>query len=432
MRQWSVAARPVGARGRRGWNGRSLNVAHVVVMVTSSYPRFPGDGIGSFVEPIAKGVAARGHEVHLVAPWHPAITRPPEEDGVRFHFFKDAPTNGLAVFGYSGGLHADTVVRGAAWLAAPFALGFGWLAARRVAIRYRATVMHGHWVIPSGFLAVYARPSIPLVVSLHGSDVFVAERNALARRAARAAFARAGWITACSDDLRARAIAIGARADRTETVPYGVDTARFKPDTNARTAVRRELGVGDSPLVVAAGRLVRKKGFEFLIDAAGRLSDIAGLTVVIAGDGDLKDELTARATASRGRVTLIGNRTQDEVARLCAAADVVAVPSVKDDAGNVDGLPNFALEALASGTPVVAARAGGLPQAIVDGQTGRLVPERDAAALAAAIRDVLNRPDEARRLGTAARADVTARFGWGEVAARFEAAYGRVTTGNDR
>ena len=55
---------------------------HVVVMVATSYPRFPGDGVGSFMEPIAKGVAARGHEVHLVAPWHPAITRGKVEDGV--------------------------------------------------------------------------------------------------------------------------------------------------------------------------------------------------------------------------------------------------------------------------------------------------------------------------------------------------------------
>ncbi len=310
-------------------------------------------------------------------------------------------------------------------MAAPFGLAFGWLAARRVAARYRATVMHAHWVIPSGFLAACARPSLPLVVSIHGSDVFVAERSYPARLATRVAFSRAGWITACSDDLRDRAIAIGARRDRIETVPYGVDTARFRPDAGTRAAMRRELGLGDAPLVVSAGRLVRKKGFEYLIDAISHLTDIAGLTVAIAGDGDLREELAARAARSGGRVLLLGNRSQDDIARLCAAADVIAVPSVKDDAGNVDGLPNFALEALASGTPVVAARAGGLPQAIDAGVTGRLVPQRDAAALAAAIRALLAHPDDARRLGAAARVDVTERFGWGEVAARFEAAYER-------
>jgi glycogen(starch) synthase len=122
---------------------------------------------------------------------------------------------------------------------------------------------------------------------------------------------------------------------------------------------------------------------------------------------------------------MLGNQSQDDVAFLCAAADVIAVPSVRDDAGNVDGLPNFALEALASGTPVVSTRAGGLGQAIDDGRTGRLVDERDPAGLARAIRELLDHPDDARRLGAAARADVSIRFGWGEVASRFEMAYER-------
>jgi glycosyltransferase involved in cell wall biosynthesis len=375
--------------------------------------------------PIAQGVAARGHEVHLVAPWHPAITRRSVEDGVHYHFYKYAPMDRLAVFGYGTGLKADTALRGAAWAVAPLAVLAGWWKARRIATQHRATVMHGHWVVPSGFLAAIAQPSLPLVVSLHGSDVFVAERSALARRAARLAFRRSGWITACSEDLRQRAVAIGAEEARTETVPYGVDTTRFAPDASARTEVRRALGVGHAPLVVTAGRLVRKKGFEYLIDATEHLRDLPDLRVAIAGDGDLRDQLAVHAAPMGARVMLLGNQSQDQIARLCAAADVIAVPSVHDEAGNVDGLPNFALEALASGTPVVATRVGGLPQAIEDGATGRLVPEQDAASLAAAIRHLLAHPDEAKRIGAAGRQHVREAFGWDHVAARFEAAYER-------
>ena len=64
-------------------------------MVTTSYPRFPGDSVGTFMEPIAKSVAARGHEVHVVAPWHPLVTRSGTEDGVTFHFYKYAPPRPL-------------------------------------------------------------------------------------------------------------------------------------------------------------------------------------------------------------------------------------------------------------------------------------------------------------------------------------------------
>jgi glycosyltransferase involved in cell wall biosynthesis len=399
---------------------------HTVVMVATSYPRFPGDGVGSFMEPIAKGVAARGHAVHLVAPFHPLIARAPVEDGVRFHFYKYAPIHALNVFGYASGMRADTTLRASAWMAAPLALATGWLKAREVSERYHATVLHGHWVVPGGLLAATARGARPLVVSLHGSDVYVAERHVLLRKTAQWVFDRAGWVTACSDDLRNRAVALGANSSRIETVPYGVDTARFAPSPEGRQRLRAALGIGDAPFVFSAGRLVRKKGFEVLIDAAGEVATrIAGLRVVIAGAGDLRDELEARARQSGAMVMLVGPKTQDEVGDLAAAADVVAVPSVHDAEGNVDGLPNFALEALATATPVVASRVGGLPQAITDFVTGLLVPERDSRALAGALERLLTDPATARGLGVAARADVIRRFGWEQAAARFERAYDR-------
>ena len=398
---------------------------HVVVMVTTSYPRFPGDSVGTFMEPIAKGVAARGHEVHIVAPWHPRITRGKVEDGVYFHFFRYAPIEALNVFGYAAGLHADVKLKGAAWMAAPLALAAGWFKAMRVAQKRRATVMHGHWVVPGGVIAAAARPALPLVVSLHGSDVFVAERTPPAGAAARQVFARAGVVTACSDDLARRAVALGAPADRTEVVPYGVDTARFRPVPERRTALRARLGIGDSQtLVVAAGRLVRKKGFEYLIDAMGAVD---GAHLAIAGDGDLAAELRARA--GRGgiadRVHFLGNVSQDEVGAWFGAGDVVAIPSVRDDSGNVDGLPNTALEALASGTTVVATSAGGLGSVVIDDRTGAQVPERDAAALARTITALMRDPERRARLGAAGREAVAARFGWAAAAARFESAYDR-------
>jgi glycosyltransferase involved in cell wall biosynthesis len=396
-------------------------------MVTTSYPRFPGDGVGSFMEPIAKGVAALGHEVHLVAPWHPAITRGKDEDGVVFHFFRYAPAPSLNIFGYAEAMRADTRVRAATWAMAPAAMAAGWLKAWRVAAKRGATVMHGHWVVPGGAIAAAAAGRRPLLVSLHGSDVFVAERSAVARRAARWTLGRAGWVTACSDDLRARAVALGADPARIETVPYGVDLARFTPDAAVRREVRAALGAGDAPMIFTAGRLVSKKGFEYLIDAAAVLvAEFPALRVFIAGDGDLRDALAARI-GERGAagVTLLGNQSQDQIARLAAAADVIAVPSIRDDAGNVDGLPNFALESLATATPVVATRAGGLPQAIDDGLSGRLVPERDPGALADAIADLLRRPDEARRLGVAGRERVARAFSWRATAERMAAAYDR-------
>ena len=400
----------------------------VVVMVTTSYPRFPGDSVGTFMEPIAKSVAARGHAVHVVAPWHPLVARGAEEDGVHFHFYKYAPIRGLNVFGYAAAMRADVSLRRAAYAVAPLALAAGWNAARGVARRHRATVMHGHWVVPGGVVAAAASPSRPLVVSLHGSDVYVAETFGPARRAARSVFSRAGAITACSADLGQRAIALGADPARVEVVPYGVDTARFRPDAKARATRRERLGVGAGvTLVFAAGRLVRKKGFEYLLEALPLVGAASPVVLAIAGAGDLERELRERAgtLGVAGRVRFLGNLTQDEVAAHLAAADVVAVPSVRDDSGNVDGLPNIVMEALASGTPLVTTAAGGIGSVVEHERTALVAPERDPAALAAAIERVAADGALGTRLGTAARARADERYGWARTAERFEAAYAR-------
>ncbi len=396
-------------------------------MLATSYPRFPGDTIGTFMEPIAKGLAARGHEIHMVLPWHPRLLRRDEEDGVRFHPFRYAPHRSLNVFGYAEGLREDVHLRAGAYAAAPLALAASFRAVRRVARETGATLLHGHWLVPSGAVVAAAAAGVPTVISLHGSDVYVAETHAVARRAARFALRRVGWLTACSDDLRDRAIALGADAERSETIPYGVDTARFRPDAALRAERRLALGVGDDAEVLfTAGRLVRKKGFEFLIDAVAALAGRRpGLALVIAGGGDLEAALRARA-GDRGvadRVRFVGVLAQLDVAALLAAADLAVMPSVHDEAGNVDGLPNTVMEALASGTALVATTAGGIPSVVTHERTGLLVPERDVAALAGAIARLLDDAALRADLGRRAREETVRLRSWDHVAERFEACY---------
>jgi glycosyltransferase involved in cell wall biosynthesis len=396
-------------------------------MVATSYPRFAGDIHGTFMEPIARGLAARGHAVHVVLPWHPKLDRPLEGGGVTLHPFRYAPHPALNVFGYAEGLQADVALKWAAWASAPLGLAAGIAATRRVVTQVGATIVHGHWVIPGGTMAALAAAGRPLVVSLHGSDVFVAERHAIAGAVARRTFARARWVTACSADLRDRALGLGADAARSSVIPYGVDAAGFPRDAAARARGRDLLGVAsDVPVVVAIGRFVRKKGFEYLIDAVPALvARHPSVQVVIAGHGDLAAELRSRAWSAGvvDHVRFPGLLAHQSVPAALAAADVAVVPSIRDDAGNVDGLPNVVLEALASGTPVVATPAGGIGSVITDGENGLLAPERDGAALAAAIDRLLVDHGLATALGEQARRRVQAEHGWPGVARAFEAAY---------
>ena len=402
-----------------------------IVTLTTSYPRFPGDGVGAFVEPISKGVVAHGYEVHLLAPWHPLVERPAREGDLHFHFFRYAPTAGLHVFGYASALKADVSLRGSAYLAAPLAVSAGCWALHRLLRTTNAALVHAHWAVPGGFMAALGRFGfqVPLLVSLHGSDVYLAEVNPLARAAIRLAFGRATWITACSDDLARRAVQLGADADCMTVVPYGVDTDRFKPDARVRAGLREQQGLAqDDPVLVIAGRLVRKKGFEYLIDALPRLTErFPRLVLVVAGGGDLEPELRRRANDGGvlNHVRFLGAVKQGEVARWLAAADLVVVPSVKDDSGNVDGLPNVLLEALASGTAVIATAAGGMGTVAREGQTARVVHERDSDALASAASQLLLQPATAKELGQRARVEMCRSYSWERTADRFEDVYGR-------
>jgi glycosyltransferase involved in cell wall biosynthesis len=317
-------------------------------------------------------------------------------------------------------------VRGAALIAAPLALtaatGTLWWAALS-----GYDVIHAHWVLPNGLPAalVAAWHRVPLVVSLHGSDVFLAERAFPLALTAATVFRSAGAITACSGELRERAIRLGAPTDRSRVIPYGVDAASFTSDPADCAVVRAELGLPtDGPLVAALGRLVYKKGFGTLIEAFARLVRAhPNARLAIAGYGELRDELEQQARAAGVPVTFVGQLDRRMAARFIAAADVYVVPSVRDQAGNVDGLPNALLEGMSAGRPIVASRVAGIPDVIDDGQHGVLVPPGDPAALAVAIGHLLAAPDVAARLGSRARRRVLHELTWEAACEQFEAAY---------
>jgi glycosyltransferase involved in cell wall biosynthesis len=417
-----------------------------ICMLTSSYPKYPGETTAPFIEEIAAGLVRRGHCVHVVAPYHRDIRREPIERGVHLHFFRYSPLRALNVFGYAESLQADVGLRAAAIAAAPLAVSAGMLKLLRltkdegrrtkgqglssfIVGRSSFDLIHAHWVLPNGTpAALVARlRGLPLVVSLHGSDVYLAERAAPLSLAAAATFRAAGAITACSGDLRDRALRLGARAADVAVVPYGVDARVFQPDPRAGAVVRSELGLApDTPLIVSVSRLVYKKGLTYLLEAWPRiLAAHPSAVLVIAGYGDLRAELERRAAelGILASVRFPGQLERERAARYVAAADVYVVPSIRDQRGNVDGLPNALLEGMGAGRPIVASRVAGIPDVIGDGAHGLLTPERDPAALAAAISRLLADRALAERLGAAARRRVQQELTWDIAAERFEQAY---------
>lgn len=414
-----------------------------VLHVATTYPLHGEDSNAAFVQSIAEGLAARGHDIEVLVPWHPELVLERPGSRVRLRAFRYSPTRRWHPWGYAQALRADRRLRADAYLAAVPAAAGAWRAIRRRLRDGRWDLVHAHWLLPNAPIMAAARgeDGPPLVISCHGSDVFLAERSRWAASLARYALRRCAALTACSADLARRLQALGAGGGHgpgPERIPYGVDTDRFRPgDSRERATVRARLAArhglpADVPCIGAVGRLVYKKGFAVLIDALPAILDqVPDAHCLIAGSGPLAEELRERSQ-ERGvgdRVHLIGPVAHADTPGLYAAMSLMVVPSVHGPGGNVDGLPNTLLESLASGTPVVASRVAGIPDVVRDDDNGLLFPEGDAAGLAAAATCLLNDPEAAARIGSTARRDAIAELGWERTVARFEALYERASTG---
>jgi glycosyltransferase involved in cell wall biosynthesis len=408
-----------------------------VLHLATTYPLHPADSNATFVASIAEGLAARGHDCDVLVPWHPELQEQ-RPGGVTVTGFRYSPFDSWHPWGYAQALTADRSLRFDAYLAAPLAA----LAARRWIRRLHKErhyhLLHAHWFLPNGAIAASAWRStgLPLVVSCHGSGVYLAEKHDWAARLGRYVHRHAHAVTACSADLARRVDRFGHGTGAIR-IPYGVDTARFVPSTPAARAGQREeigerYGIDtEATWVFAIGRLVYKKGFEVLIKAADEAARRGThLEIVIAGSGPLESALRelAQFRGVADRVHLIGAVPNREVPQFYAAADIVAVPSVHDTDGNVDGLPNTLMEALSSGSAVVASEVAGIPDVVRPRDNGLLFAEGDPAALAKLLIELDRDPDLRADLARRARADAVANLDWSQTVTRFEQVYQDATT----
>jgi colanic acid/amylovoran biosynthesis glycosyltransferase len=285
-----------------------------------------------------------------------------------------------------------------------------WLAreARRRGIRH----LHAHFASAAGMVSRIAARAGGLNYSLttHAKDIFHEDVNA---RALRSVLGDARAAVTVSD-FNVAHLRGAAPAARVQRVYNGLHIERFPFSPPADRAAR----------ILAVGRLIEKKGFGDLVDACALLAAQGrrfGCDIV--GSGPLAGALAARIAEHglRDTVRLLGPYSQDEVQRAIRGAAVMAAPCVVGSDGNRDGLPTVLLEAMALGTPCVATRVTGIPEAIEDERTGLLVAERRPAQLAGALARMLDDASLRVCLAGAARARVEERFDADRNAARLRA-----------
>jgi glycosyltransferase involved in cell wall biosynthesis len=335
-----------------GWRG---SVALVLASSTG--------GIGQHVASLARGLRAAGCEVLVCGP---------------------AATDELFGFSATGAPFVPVEIP-----ANPGAQDAGAIRQLRTALAARPIdVVHAHG-LRAGFVAGMARPGVPMVVTWHNAVLAKGLRGQASALVERIVARSATLTLGASEDLVARAAALGARNARLGAVAAPTLT----PPRRSRAAVRAEFRLRpETPMILSVGRLHPQKRYDLLVDASARWRELnPAPVVVVAGSGPSYMSLAQRASEKHAPFSLLGRRS--DVPDLLAGADLAVVTS------DWEARQLFTQEALTAGVPLVTTAVGGLPGLV--GDAAVLIPPGDVDALDKAVRELLADPD--RRADYAAR-----------------------------
>jgi glycosyltransferase involved in cell wall biosynthesis len=385
----------------------------------------------SFQQEEALALQAAGHELYVVS--HHGADR--EVDGLRVRVLPPGRAwrerSGTPLFLLRGRAAFPRGMRLRDWATAFHLARIERFAARLVR-REGIALVHSHFAWPDGIGGALAAAGArrPLIASFRGMDLDVHEglaygmrRDAAMEHAIRHLIRRADRTTYVSEYLRRIGLSLGADPASAVTILKGVDLARFSPAPD-RAALRQSLGFAP-PLLMSVGGLQKLKGIHYVLDALASLKATHHFTYVVVGDGEERESLQAQA-ARLGldeRIRFLGRLDRGRIPQYFAACDLLVLGSLTEGSGNV------ALEAMASGRPVVATDSGGPPEYVSDGETGFVVPVADVAAMAERVRRLLDAPDLADALGRAGRRRMVEGFSYSRMIGQIDALYEEVVRG---
>jgi glycosyltransferase involved in cell wall biosynthesis len=270
--------------------------------------------------------------------------------------------------------------------------------------------LHAHFCHGSTTIAMFASrmSGIPYSFTAHAKDIYLQELNPgnLLQRKMR----RAEFLVTCTGANEEHLQRLAPKGTKIYKIYHGLDTNLFA-NSEQDSAIRRNEKV---PVVLSVGRLVEKKGFDYLIKACAILKERGRrFHCQIVGGGDGYTETLVRLIKDlglEGTVSLHGAATQEELRDIYKSATLFALPCLVVDNGDRDGIPNVLVEAMAMRVPVISTDISGIPELIDNNVNGLLVPEKNALAMADAIEELLINPALRQQLGDAGRARVCKDF----------------------
>jgi len=407
-----------------------------VVHIVTAFPRHDGDVITPWLGRVLLRLREEGVDASVLAPSYRGGGSA-EWRGVPVHRFRYAPSH------FETLTHDETVpdrLRNSPYYAAllpSYMLG-GLIAAINIA-RVRPDVLHVHWPVPNAFFGSVGKMAMSGDAALV-SSYYSVELKWLEHRLPWL-LPCLRWSIECADEVTAISTATAAlvrsytnRPVRIIPFAAGVDTAQ--PGSEAGKLVttslvpEKDVLFGEGKLdtsaeVLFVGRLVERKGVEVLIRAISKLREQRDVRLTIVGEGPWAPHIreTILAEGIEDAVFMAGKVETNDLPHIYGKASVFVLPAVIDAKGDTEGLGVVLIEAIRAGVPVIGSNIGGIPDIVVHGETGWLVPSGHVEALANAIEEVLTSPSEALRRVRKGRERIDERFSLAGVVAALTDCY---------
>jgi glycosyltransferase involved in cell wall biosynthesis len=402
-----------------------------ILVIGSVYPRFHEDAEVPWLRASVAHLKKAGLGIQVLAPAYKGL-KTHEIDGVKVNRFRYAPASWEILTHEEG---APSKMASKPWLqllAIPYIIS-GFFKCISICRKFKPDVIHAHWPFPHAYIALGAAKlfRIPLVLNFHGAELLLIRKKKWVKPFLKFAIGQAQAVFANSSFTASKIKAL--RNVNVEWSPYG---------TTLESSTASEVEAVPHPIngkfkILFVGRHIERKGICYLIEAAKYLPrDKFEIRIVGVGDlteklKELAEQVDALAPAgvrhdSPAEIVFTGKLSPEELAKEYRTANVFTLPAIVDSKGDTEGLGVVLIEAMELGLPIVASNVGGIPDVVVDGESGILVPEKDPQALANAFKRLESEPGLVKQLLEGSRKRIRECFTWDGIIERQIAEYKKV------
>ncbi len=366
----------------------TASVHQRVLVITSTYPRHADDGAASWMRETHRQMTKRGHRITVLAPAYKGLSSH-TLDGIEVRRFRYAPAS-IERLTHEEGSGRNTRNGYLQLLAIPYII-FGCITAAWLVLTRKFDAVYVYSPYPNGLLGQIARlfSGAPLMIMTHSAEFPQARRKTWANPFLKQSLQAADLLISDCSDTAQKVTKLSQR--KCHILPFG---------TNGSVANQLQ-PKNKVPQVLFSGELTECKGLEYLLRAVPQIVKKHPAQFIIVGNGDQRSKLEKlhQKLGLGEAVKFLGTVSDAQLSHEFANCDIWVNPTALDSHGNTEGLSEGVIQAYNYSKPVVAGRIGANLDAVVDGVTGRLVPEKDSAALADAICELLADPAKRQHMG---------------------------------